>query len=230
MRAHYLQHVPFEGLGAIEPWLKNQGYQVTRTQLFESADFPNLKDIDLLIILGGPMSVTDEDKHPWLAPEKTFIREAIEAGISVLGICLGAQLIAGSMGANVYPNSEKEIGWFPVEGATSNGSSLFHFPKSFECFHWHGETFNLPSDATLLASSEACKNQAFQIGTSVIGLQFHLEFTQTSVRDLVSHCRNELVPSDFIQSEEKILSVKPEDYHAATHLMHKVLSYLHHQR
>ena len=148
----------------------------------------------------------------------------------MLGICLGAQLIANTLGSNVYPNSEKEIGWFPVEAVASSNASVFQFPNSFECFHWHGETFNLPRDATHLASSKACKNQAFQIGASVIGLQFHLEFTQTSIRDLVSHCRNELTPSDFIQSEEKILSVKPEEYQAAKQLMEKVLSYLHHNQ
>ena len=125
MRAHYLQHVEFEGLGSIEPWLKAAGYEITNTRLFESAKLPDLKKIDLLIVMGGPMSVNDEDDFPWLVSEKKFIREAINSGKPVLGICLGAQLIASATGARVYRNPIKEIGWFPIYGMSSNDT--FHF-------------------------------------------------------------------------------------------------------
>ncbi len=115
MRAHYLQHVPFEGLGSIKSWLKKSGYEISNTQFFNSKVLPSIDEIDLLVVMGGPMSVNDEAKYPWLVEEKKFIRNTIEAGKSVLGICLGAQLIASSMGVKVFSNSEKEIGWFPVE-------------------------------------------------------------------------------------------------------------------
>lgn len=226
MRAHYLQHVPFEGLGSIEPWLKKSGYAITNTRLFKSVKLPDVNEIDLLIIMGGPMSVNDEDDYPWLVPEKKFIRCAIEAGKSVLGICLGAQLIASALGARVYVNSVKEIGWFPIYGISSNDKSIFKFPPSLEVFHWHGETFDLPSGAIRLAKSEGCVNQAFQIGESVIGLQFHLETTPKAAQDIVSHCRDELVPSKYIQTEEEILSAKPERYKSINHLMDKILSFL----
>ncbi|MCK5862638.1 MAG: gamma-glutamyl-gamma-aminobutyrate hydrolase family protein, partial [Candidatus Hydrogenedentes bacterium] len=180
MRAHYLQHVPFEGLGSIESRLHSSGYEISSTQLFESPEFPALEEIDLLLVMGGPMSVNDEEIYPWLSQEKEFIRRAIDMKKPVLGVCLGAQLIANVLGARVYQNSEKEIGWWPVHGTPVPSSSLFQFPASIQAFHWHGETFNLPAGATLLASSTACKNQAFQIGTSVIGLQFHLETTPES--------------------------------------------------
>jgi len=108
MRAHYLQHVPFEGLGSIEPWLRGAGYEITNTQFFRSAELPDFDQIDLLVVMGGPMSVNDEDEFPWLRKEKKFIRDVIEFGKPVLGICLGAQLIAGSMGAIVYKNPVKE--------------------------------------------------------------------------------------------------------------------------
>ena len=110
MRAHYLQHVSFEGLGSIEHWLQSKGYAISSTELFHSQLLPALEDVDLLVGVGGPMSVNDETDHPWLAKEKEFIRRAIEAGKPVLGICLGAQLIADAMGANVVSNSTKEIG------------------------------------------------------------------------------------------------------------------------
>ena len=158
MRAHYLQHVPFEGLGIIKPWLKAEGYELTNTRFYESAVFPDLNEVDLFIVMGGPMSVNDEVEFPWLVEEKQFIRRCIEEEKSVLGICLGAQLIASSLGARVYPNHVKEIGWFTVEGVLSPNREAFCFPLSQEVFHWHGETFDLPTGAFRLARSEGCEN------------------------------------------------------------------------
>ena len=226
MRAHYLQHVQFEGLGCIEPWLRAEKYEITNTRFFETVLFPNLNEIDLLIVMGGPMSVNDEVEFPWLIEEKQFIRSCIEEEKSVLGICLGAQLIASSLGARVYPNPIKEIGWFAVEGMSTHKGRKFCFPPSQEVFHWHGETYDLPSGAYLLARSEGCENQAFQIGRSVIGLQFHLETTPKSARELVSQCSAELTPSKYVQSETAMLAVPPEKYQAINRLMAKILSFL----
>jgi GMP synthase-like glutamine amidotransferase len=226
MRAHYLQHVPFEGLGSIEPWLRAAGYKITNTRFFESASLPNLNEIDLIVVMGGPMSVNDEVDFPWLVEEKQFIRIAIEAGKEVLGICLGAQLIASAMGAKVYRNTVKEIGWFPVKGVSPSEELVFHFPTSEEVFHWHGETFDLPPEGIHLARSDGCENQAFQLGQSVIGLQFHLETTPESARELVSHCRTELIPSKYVQSEETILAAVPERYHVINDLMDNILSFI----
>jgi GMP synthase-like glutamine amidotransferase len=226
MRAHYLQHVEFEGLGSIAPWLKAAGYEITNTRFFESAKLPDLKKIDLLVVMGGPMSVNDEDDFPWLIYEKQFIREAIHSGKPVLGICLGAQLIASAAGAGVYRNSVKEIGWFPIYGISSQDRSIFSFPPKVEVFHWHGETFDLPSGAIRLAKSDGCENQAFQIGKSVIGLQFHLETTPKAAREIVSHCQDELVPSKYIQTKEEILSAKGKTYKSINQLMGVILSFL----
>jgi GMP synthase-like glutamine amidotransferase len=226
MRAHYLQHVPFEDLGSIEPWLSTAGYEITSTRFFEAAELPDLGEIDFLIVMGGPMSVNDETDFPWLALEKTFIREAVKAGKPVLGVCLGAQLIASAMGAMVYRNPVKEIGWFPVQGVDSRNPLLFSFPPETVVFHWHGDTFDLPEGATLLARSEGCENQAFQLGHSVIGLQFHLETTPESAPEMVTICRDELSPAQYIQAADDILAAPQERYDAINRLMGSVLSFL----
>ncbi|MBT8341030.1 MAG: type 1 glutamine amidotransferase [Desulfatitalea sp.] len=226
MRAHYLQHVPFEGLGSIETWLQNAGYEITNTKLYESTELPSPNEIDFLVVMGGPMSVNDEDQLPWLVLEKRFVRKVIEIGKPVLGICLGAQLIANALGGQVYPNAVKEIGWFPVRSVGTNTNNAFTFPKSMEVFHWHGETFSMPPGAIRIAESDGCENQAFQIGRSVIGLQFHLETTPESARELVANCRDELIPARYIQSEEDILSKSLESYSSINQLMGDVLSYL----
>lgn len=226
MRAHYLQHVPFEDLGSIEPWLKGTGFEITNTKFFESAELPDLKKIDLLVVMGGPMSVNDEVEFPWLISEKEFIREAIHSEKTVLGICLGAQLIASAIGARIYRNSVKEIGWFPIYGMLSNDTSIFSFPPSLKVFHWHGDTFDLPSGATRLAKSDGCENQVFQFGRSVIGLQFHLETTPKAAQEIVANCRDELVPSKYIQTAQEILSAKLEEYTSVNQIMDRMLSFL----
>ena len=227
MRAHYLQHVPFEGLGSIEPWLRDAGYAISSSPLYGGAQFPDLETVDLIIVLGGPMSVNDEKEFPWLIEERRFIREAVWAGKPILGICLGAQLIAKSLGAPVYPNHCKEIGWFPVRGVPqSDSSGNIAFPSALEVFHWHGETFDLPPGAFHLAQTEACPHQAFQIGRQVIGLQFHLETTPESARALVANCRHELSPARFIQTEAEILDVPTAKYRNINREMARVLAFL----
>ena len=227
MRAHYLQHVPFEGLGSIESWLVNAGYTISNTRFFDPTELPDAEEIDLLVIMGGPMSVNDEQEYPWLVDEKRFIKGVIQAGKPVLGICLGAQLIANSMGGSVFPNSVKEIGWFPIQSVRSEMASVFRFPEETEVFHWHGETFSLPDGAIRIAKSLVCQNQAFQLGTHVIGLQFHLETTPDSAQAIVDNCRDELVEGEYIQTEAEILSPPPERYHAINSLMAEILTFLH---
>jgi GMP synthase-like glutamine amidotransferase len=226
MRAHYFQHVPFESLGSIKPWLESSGHQVTATKFYKSAILPAPENIDLLIILGGPMSVNDEDRFPWIRLEKQFIQQTVKQGKTILGICLGAQLIASALGESVYPNRRKEIGWFPVEGVPHEDKSTFSFPPQLEVFHWHGETFDLPLNAVLLARSKACENQAFQVGRSVIGLQFHLETTPEMARSIITNCREELLPSKYVQPEAAILDQAPDRYQQNNNLMAEILTFL----
>lgn len=228
MRAHVLQHAPFEGIGSMDRWLRELHAEVTFTRYYETSALPSPEDIDLLIIMGGPMSVNDEHLFDWLTPEKRFIREVIDLEIPVLGICLGAQLIASALGARVYPNSEREIGWFPIARVDSSQPALgvFQFPGEMTVFHWHGDTFDLPVGSTLLASSPGCKQQAFQYGSRALGLQFHLESTPETMSQMLSNCRSELVPARYVQSEDQLLSVPPSAYAQINELMGRVLDYL----
>jgi GMP synthase-like glutamine amidotransferase len=225
MRAHVLQHVPFEGLGSIGPWLQDRGAELRYTRFFADDPLPDLDTVDLLVAMGGPMSVNDEARLPWLKPEKQVVRDAIARDKPVLGVCLGAQLIASAVGSRVYRNASKEIGWYPVR-CVGHREAVFPFPSECTVFHWHGETFDLPAGAVPLATSEACEIQAFQLKRNVIGLQFHPEMTAAGVRAIVEHCRGELLPDRYIQTAEEMLAVPPAHYRAANELMGDVLAYL----
>jgi GMP synthase-like glutamine amidotransferase len=195
------------------------------TRFYESAKLPDPGRVDLVIAMGGPMSVDDEQAHPWLAPEKEFIRETIRLGQPVVGICLGAQLIASALGSRVYPGRHTEIGWFPVEAVAADGD-VFQLPGELMAFHWHGETFDLPDGAVCLAKSEACDNQAFQIGRNVVGLQFHLETTPRSAAQLLQHCGHELVPGEFVQTEPVIRETSETACADINRVMDELLSYV----
>lgn len=220
-----MQHVPFEGTGSIAAWLSERNAQVTRTSFFESAELPELKGLDLIIAMGGPMSVNDEDTLPWMKAEKQFIRDAIRLNVPVLGICLGAQLIANAIGSRVYGNREKEIGWFEIE-STPSGKHVFRFPPKATVFHWHGETFDLPPGSVRLARSAACANQVFQMGDRVIGLQFHLEMTPESIDSIIHNCRHELTEAAFVQTEPEMRSVHRGVLAENNRLMGDILSYV----
>jgi GMP synthase-like glutamine amidotransferase len=225
MRVHVLQHLPFEDLGNIAPNLETRGAHVSYTHFFENPHLPPPDGFDLIIIMGGSMSANDEEKFPWLKLEKQFIRDVIKRGIGVLGVCLGAQLIANALGARVYRNPHKEIGWFPVRRVQAP-EGHFTLPQECMAFHWHGETFDLPEGAVKLAESDACRNQAFQIKRNVIGLQFHLETTPYNASALIENFRDELVPAPYIQREEEILSAPDPLYQSIDSITNDLLSYL----
>ena len=193
-RIHYIQHVAYEGLGSIEEWAFTNGYLLSATRLYETPVFTNIPEFDWLIVLGGPMGVYDEDKFGWLKEEKQLIKQVIDDDKKVLGICLGAQLIAEVLGASVYSNKEKEIGWFEVSFTKEAASTelFFDAPSNTTVFHWHGDTFNLPDGSTHLAYS-------------VVGLQFHLESTEHSLEDIYTAGAAELVSGQpYIQSAKEI--------------------------
>ncbi len=208
MRLLSLEHVPFEDAANIAVWAKQRGHQIVSWPLYRETSRPVLADFDWLVIMGGPMNVDEEEHYPWLAWEKDLIRQAIAAGKIVLGICLGAQLIAAALGAQVRANPVKEIGWFPVQLTPSGMASpvFAGFSREFVAFHWHGDTFDLPPGAVHAAVSAACAHQALIYGDRVLGLQFHLESTAPSVQRLLDHCGADLVKGPYVQSAAEMLS------------------------
>ena len=178
------RHVPFEGLGLIGPALGERGITIEYADLYrDGASLPDISRAAGLIFLGGPMSVNDD--LPYLRREMDFVTRAVARRQPVLGVCLGAQLIARALGAPVYRNPVKEVGWFDIHPTeTAAADPLFAALNQTETvFHWHSETFDLPPDATLLAYSGACRNQAFRLGAAVYGMQFHLEITPEMIAD-----------------------------------------------
>jgi len=206
MIIYYLQHVPFEGLGSIEKWAHNHRWGVSAIRLHEGQVLPDPERLDALVVSGGPMSVSEEDRYPWLIPEKHFLEKVLKREIPVLGICLGAQLLANVLGAKVYPNAVKEIGWFPITKTIPENAHKIAavLPVNMEVFHWHGDTFDLPEGALQLFRSEACENQAFAYGENIIALQFHLETTPASLDALINNCSEELVEAPYIQSAKEM--------------------------
>ncbi len=202
MRIHSLQHVPFEDIGSMAQDFHRRGYTLSSTHWYRGDKAPTLAEFDALIVMGGPMGIYDEAIYPWLADEKALIKNAIAAGKLVLGICLGAQLIADVLGGKVSRNAYKEIGWWPVTttpAATDHpiAQVLARYP---EVFHWHGDTFALPPGALHLASSQACSNQAFCYGDRVYAFQFHLETTPASAAALVENCGDDIDGSPYTQA------------------------------
>lgn len=226
MKIHYLQHAAFEGPGCIEDWARDKVHTLARTQLYQDEGLPGISDMDCLIILGGPMGIDDTHRCPWLNREKAFIRAAIENGCPVLGICLGAQLIAGCLGARIMKNRYREIGWFPITRAAElSGSTLAGvIPEHLEAFHWHGDTFELPPGAVRIAGSQACINQGFVYGERVVALQFHLESTAAGARLLIDNCADEITEAPYIQTAEQMLA-DASRFGKINELMYKVLDY-----
>jgi GMP synthase (glutamine-hydrolysing) len=204
-----LQHVAHELLGTLNPLLKKSGFRIRYVNFARHPDAqPQLEGYDGLVILGGPMSVNDAGRLPHLTVEMRLIEEALKRNLPVLGICLGAQLIAKTLGAAVYPNEVKEIGWYdvsPTEHARSD-PLLAMLSSTEKIFQWHGETFDIPCGTRHLAFSSLCANQAFSYGHNVYGFQFHLEVDAPMIHRWlrVSENRREIAALGSDRSPERI--------------------------
>lgn len=202
MRVAILQHEPNEWVGSMVSWFKDKNYQLTTTMLYLGDPLPSLDDFDWLLIMGGGMSVYEEDTYPWLVTEKQLIRDAISANKKVLGICLGGQLIASALGADVYPNDQQEIGWHEV---IKTDALATWCPDSFKPLSWHGDRFDLPSGATGFAQSKITPNQGFCLNNTVWALQFHLEAVADSVPDFYA-VTGELPEGQYVQSYDDMVN------------------------
>jgi GMP synthase-like glutamine amidotransferase len=209
MRVHFFQHVPFEDPAFLLDWCRRKQYTISYTRFYEQAWIaPDMASMDRLIIMGGPMGVYDDRVYPWLRSEKKLIEQAIRAGKRIIAICLGAQLAADVLGAKVFPNRYKEIGWFPVAmhaQSVAQGPFFHQYPETFTAFHWHGDTFDIPQEAQHVMRSDGCENQAFVYQDRVFAFQFHLESTPESVANLITNCRSDITQGPYVQSEKDMI-------------------------
>lgn len=203
MVIYWLQHVPFEGPGLITAWMQTRGHKFHRVALWDGQPLPDAATVDGLVIMGGPMNVDEYDAYPWLAGETALIRQAIDAGKPVLGICLGGQLMARALGATVHAGGMPEIGWFETRRVAQH-PLLQAVPDAFHAYHWHSDAFDIPTGATRVLESDACGNQGFVYGERALALQCHLETTPASAKDIIDN--SDWAISDTAQSAEDMLA------------------------
>jgi GMP synthase (glutamine-hydrolysing) len=211
MVIYCLQHFEPEEAGLIGKWAVEQGHDVRTVRLYKGDALPKLAPEDGLVVMGGPMNVDEDAKFPWLAPEKALIASHVAADGRVFGVCLGGQLIARALGAGVHKNGLKEIGWHTVHfhPKARKAGPFKDFPESLVALQWHGDTFDIPNGrgVALAASSDVCAHQAFNIGTRVIGLQFHFEAESQEVHDFVKCFDSELAAGGpYVQKGPEILA------------------------
>ena len=224
--AHILQHVVFEGPGFIGEWLAAQGAKITTTAWYSAdAALPDLADIDLLVCMGGPMSVHDAEQYPWLVTERDFLRQAITRGVPTLGICLGAQQMSLCMGGTVSANPVREIGWYRLT-AVDAPSTLPAVLDGLCVLHWHGERFSLPPGAQCLATSSACDIQAALLAPRALALQCHLELMPDGLQQLMEQCADDLAPGPAVQSPETLTQWPPAAYNDMQLALTKLLAWL----
>jgi GMP synthase-like glutamine amidotransferase len=217
-----LQHAAFEGPGEIGVWAGKHGHTMQVCHLYRGDALPALDAFDLLLVMGGEMNIYEYRVYPWLKPERELIQAALGAGKRVIGICLGAQLIADALGARVAQNPEYEIGWLPVAFG-AEGQKLFPaLPETATVLHWHGDAFDLPKGATRLASSVGCPEQGYAIPGKCLGLQFHLEVDPALVK-LYVEGQGHWPKGPYAQSPEMILAEAGKYHETNRKFLHGLL-------
>lgn len=196
-----LQHADGEGLGSMHHWFADKGFEINTIRIDRGHPLPQLDSFDWLVLMGGPMGVYEEVQYPWLATEKQWLRQAIEADKKVLGVCLGAQLIASALDAAVYPNDSVEIGWHPIYRTDSSASWL---PEQARLLSWHGDRFDLPENAKAFASSEVTPYQGFSYGNRIWALQFHIEAEAGTVETFLEAGGGDLPQGELVQNIEQL--------------------------
>ncbi len=210
MRIFILKHAKVEGPEYILDLIKRKKYKYKIINIFKNEKLPSMNSFDGLVLMGGPMGIYEEDKYPWLIKEKLFIKNAIKKEKKILGICLGAQLLAECLGGKVTKNKYKEIGWYPV-WLTEEAKKHFIFkylPDKFITLHWHGDTFSIPEGAQRLAWSKACNNQAFISGSNLLGLQFHPEIKIKGLVTFIKNFGRNLKKEKFVSTKKKLIPHK----------------------
>lgn len=221
MHIHFILHADFEKPGSIDSWVTKKGYTSSTTSPYKGELLPSNDNFDFLIIMGGPQSPTNLIEFPYLKDEIGFTKKAIEKNKSILGICLGAQIIGEALGAKTDRSPHKEVGAFPIS-LTPDGlhDPIFkHFPKQFEAMHWHNDMPGVPNGAIILAESLGCPRQVVRYSDKIYGLQCHLEMTPELVKGMLDHCKEDLQPSLYTQKSEHMLATDFSDINEKLHFI-----------
>ena len=235
LKVHYFQHIAGEGFGSCYQFLKQHNAKISATEFFalpvdrslEIEALPQVEDVDLLIIMGGEMSVNDEVNFPWLKIEKRWLRRYLSMGKPAIGLCLGGQLIANALGAAVSRSEKQELGWTGVRKVNYVPAECFELPAEFNVMQWHSETFEIPKGAIHLAENDVCRNQMYQIGKNVLGFQFHPEITPETL-NLFLENEEELdhFPGQYVQTQQQLKNTSKNNFIVGNHILNQAIEYV----
>jgi len=227
MNIYCLVHLDFETLGNIRDWACEKEHSISVIMPSENQIYPDSNDIDLLIIMGGLMSVYQEDEYPWLRQEKEFVSSVLSCGKAVYGICFGAQMLSELLGGQVSRSQYREIGWHKVRslGEFDKNDRLFNVQNDLTVFQWHGDTFTLPSECRRLFESDACHEQGFIYGNNVLALQFHPEVDESCVENLLENCSSDLAEKGKYVSSGDEIRGRDDLLEASANLMFSILDW-----
>lgn len=235
LRVHYFQHIAGEGFGSCYDYLKAHQAKITATEFFalpvdlplELEALPHIDEVDLLIIMGGTMSVNDEANYPWLKLEKRWLRRYLSAGKPAIGLCLGGQLIANALGASVSRNQHQELGWIDVGRVSHVPENYFQIPEKINIMQWHSETFEIPRGGVRLAQNNVCQNQMYQIGRNVLGFQFHPEMTPHALQLLIENEEYSAVfNGQYVQPIAELKKTIKSKFEQGNQLLNRAIEYV----
>ena len=235
LRVHYFQHIAGEGFGSCYDYLKAHQAKITATEFFalpvdlplELEALPDIDEVDLLIIMGGTMSVNDEANYPWLKLEKRWLRRYLSAGKPAIGLCLGAQLIANALGASVSRNQHQELGWMDVGRVSHVPENYFQIPEKINIMQWHSETFEIPRGGVRLAQNNVCQNQMYQIGRNVLGFQFHPEMTPHALQLLIENEEDSAAfNGEYVQPIAELKKTIKSKFEQGNQLLNRAIEYV----